>query len=77
MLRNFIKKFRKFNKTKAGGFLVKFTAAFLATLLLCGVGLWGAYTYVFGKMEQGETLSQDLCAAFAEIVGGEVSKLEK
>ncbi len=59
MLRNFIKKFRKFNKTKAGGFLVKFTAAFLATLLLCGVGLWGAYTYVFGKMEQGETLSQE------------------
>lgn len=59
MLRNFIKKFRKFNKTKFGGFLVKFTAAFLATLLVCGIGLWGAYTYVFGSMEKGETLTQE------------------
>jgi len=32
---------------------------------------------VMTNKEQGETLSQDLCAAFAEIVGGEVSKLEK
>ncbi len=59
MLRNFIEKFRKFNQSKAGGFLIKFTAAFLATLLICGIGLWGAYTYVFGKMEQGETIKEE------------------
>ena len=32
---------------------------------------------VMTNKEQGETLSQDLCAAFAAVVGGEVTKLEK
>lgn len=59
MLRNFIKKFRKFNKTKWGGFLVKFTAAFLVTLMVCGIALWGAYSYVFGGMESGENLTHE------------------
>ena len=50
MLANFIKGFKKFYKKRFGKFIVKFGISFVATLLICCIGLWAAYSYVFGGM---------------------------
>ncbi len=55
----FVKKFKRFYKTKFGGFIVRFGAAFLATLLVCSLTLWGAYSYVFGGMQKENQLTNE------------------
>ncbi|MBQ7935770.1 MAG: LCP family protein [Clostridia bacterium] len=59
MLSNFIKKFRKFYKTKLGKFVTKFAISFVATLLIVGIALGGAYSYVFSGMDKEQTISKE------------------
>ena len=58
-LKVFIKKFKKFYKTKFGRFITNFGVSFVATLLVFSLVIWGAYSYVFGGMKKEDQLTKE------------------
>lgn len=57
--KKFKKKFKKFYKTRFGRFATRFGISFVATLLIFSLGIWGAYSYVFGGMEMDQSISKE------------------
>ena len=58
-LKYYLKKFKKFYKTRLGRFVTRFALSFTATLLICGLTFFGVYSYVFGGMKKDQTISKE------------------